>query len=37
MKHVVTPSELEVSIDGKRGKAIIIEKPITDNKIKTRK
>ena len=34
VKHVVTPSELEVSIDGKRGKAIIIEKPITENKIK---
>jgi len=37
VKHVVTPYELEVSIDGKRGKAIIIEKPKTDSKIKSKK
>jgi hypothetical protein len=37
VKHVKTPSELEVRIDGKRGKAIIKEKLITDNKIKTKK
>ena len=37
VKHVVTPSELEVSIDGKRGKAIIIEKSKTNNRIKSKK
>ncbi|UCB59492.1 MAG: hypothetical protein JSV67_04150, partial [Thermoplasmatales archaeon] len=37
VKHVETPSELEVSIDGKRGKAIIKEKLMIDNKIKTKK
>jgi len=37
VKHVETSSELEVSIDGKRGKAIINEKLMMDNKIKTKK
>ena len=37
VKHVETPSELEVSIDGKRGKAIIKEKLMSDTKIKTKK
>lgn len=31
VKHVRTPSELEVRIDGKQGKAIIVEKKITDS------
>ena len=37
VKHVETPSDLEVIIDGKRGKAIINEKLMNDNKIKTKK
>ena len=37
VKHVKTPSELEVRIDGKHGKAIINEKLMTNNKIKTKK
>ncbi len=37
VKHVKTSSELEVRIDGKRGKAIIKEKLMTDNKIKAKK
>jgi hypothetical protein len=37
VKHVKTSSELEVRIDGKRGKAIIKEKLMTNNKIKTKK
>ena len=37
VKHVEIPSELEVCIDGKRGKAIIKEKLMINNKIKTKK
>jgi len=37
VKHVKTSSELEMRIDGKRGKAIIKEKLMTDNKIKAKK
>ena len=37
VKHVKTHSELEVRIDGKRGKAIIKEKLMMDNKIKAKK
>jgi hypothetical protein len=34
VKHVETPSELEMSIDGKCGKAIITEKLMIDKKVK---
>jgi len=37
IKHVETSSELEVNIDGKRGKAVIKEKQMGHKKLKTQK